>query len=599
MASIATSPITTEAKGRLPKLKKSDDADKIGKVGIQRLVTKPNLLEYCFSFLSGLEVATIASVSKAIGKRSQTQYLWEELYRNDFSSFEHSFRSHHSLSNNTRYKHAFDSFKLRHCQFYQVCHGRENGGAIERQGSNGAMITTIPKAVFCILGGWTTRGLSVALSVLYERPAPVLERANENVREEGTNKDHQVNVPAKSGYNWKTYSIRNRNRENATYGHSVTRIPPGALIESEALLTYGGVTMGGYRGEVSCLTAIIIDVESEESKSMNEPGIFWWKPLTLDNSENGAIARSYHTANFIDEDTGSKDGIHHIHVNKLYIFGGFDSNGAISSFQSVALEADTSGVEIIASGFEDVNADGEGPCRRFGHTCTYVKGRLFVAGGSTGSSNYKGHRDGEELQDSIYCLNMESHTLRWEKINFAINDSLSFAGLCRCHSAVNINDNILFSFGGAPNETTNHLHLLDLSDMEMHRVATVNESHLPRPRQNQSVAMLPCGTRMVVFGGALALPYGSEELGDTWILDLDAHASNREAIEECNTSDPQEDIRMRSAQIRRAAMIRALFAQAQQAGLNVEDTGSDNDSDGEYDFTMEDDGQGGNRCTQQ
>ena len=36
-------------------------------------------------------------------------------------------------------------------------------------------------------------------------------------------------------------------------------------------------------------------------------------------------------------------------MNKLYIFGGFDSNGAISSFQSVALEADTSGVEIIAS----------------------------------------------------------------------------------------------------------------------------------------------------------------------------------------------------------------------------------------------------------
>ena len=215
-------------------------------------------------------MATIASVSKAIGKRSQTQYLWEELYRNDFGSFEHSFRSHNSLSHHTRYKRAFDSFKLRHCQFYHVCHGRESGGAIERQGSNGTMITTIPKAVFCILGGWTTRGMSVALSVLYERPARLL--------------------PLKTGYDWKTYAIRNRNRENATYGHSVTRIPPGAIIESEALLTYGGVTMGGYRGEVSCLTAIIIDVESEESKSMNEPGIFWWKPLTLDNRENGAIA---------------------------------------------------------------------------------------------------------------------------------------------------------------------------------------------------------------------------------------------------------------------------------------------------------------------
>ena len=46
-------------------------------------------------------------------------------------------------------------------------------------------------------------------------------------------------------------------------------------------------------------------------------------------------------------------------------------------------------------------------------------------------------------------------------------------------------------------------------------------------------------------------------------------------------------------------MIRALFAQAQRAGLNAENIGSDNDSDGEYDFAMEDDGQGGNRCTQQ
>ena len=371
------------------------------------------------------------------------------------------------------------------------------------------MITTIPKAVFCILGGWTTRGLSVALSVLYERPAPVPERAKENVRGEGTIKD-QVNVPAKTGYDWKTYAIRNRNRENATYGHSVTRIPPGAIIESEALLTYGGVTMGGYRGEVSCLTAIIIDVESEESKSMNEPGIFWWKPLTLDNSENGAIARSYHTANFIDEDTGSKDGIHHIHVNKLYIFGGFDSNGAISSFQSVALEADTSGVEIIASEFEDVHADGEGPCRRFGHTCTY-EGRLFVAGGSTGSSNYKGHRDGQELQDSIYCLNMESHTLRWEEIKFAINDSISFAGLCRCHSAVNINDNILFSFGGAPNETTNFLHLFDLSNMEISELL-LSTSRICRPGKISLLHYCLVGQEWLFSAGLLLYPMGAKSL---------------------------------------------------------------------------------------
>jgi hypothetical protein len=42
----------------------------------------------------------------------------------------------------------------------------------------------------------------------------------------------------------------------------------------------------------------------------------------------------------------------------------------------------------------------------------------------------------------------------------------------------------------------------------------------PRARQDHSCALLSDGT-MVVFGGALARPMGSEELGDTHLLDVD------------------------------------------------------------------------------
>ena len=42
-----------------------------------------------------------------------------------------------------------------------------------------------------------------------------------------------------------------------------------------------------------------------------------------------------------------------------------------------------------------------------------VGSRLFVCGGSTGSSNFKGYVDGTELVNELWVLDMKSYQLRY------------------------------------------------------------------------------------------------------------------------------------------------------------------------------------------
>jgi len=557
-------------------------------------VGKPNLLEYSFSFLHGFEVARLQTLSKQLGQRSRAEYLWRDLYQNEFGKFHHAFRGHAMLSRYDKYRRAFLSFNLRQCKYYNTSSGRLRNDPLARQGSNGCIVTTIPNGVFCIVGGWTNRGLSVGLSVLREMPIKTTTTTSN-----GENHTHEESI-----YSWLDYSIENRQRENATYGHSITHIPPGVIHPTkEGMVMFGGVTMGGYRGEISSLTAIIIH-PSKLSESEHQCS-FSWHPVTRNGTQNGAIARSYHTCNFISSNDMARDDIHQNHVNKVYIFGGFDGNGAIADFQTAKLELHSRTNEIAVPTFDNVQPGGEPPCARFGHTCTYVKGKLYIAGGSTGSSNYKGRRDGEELQGDLYCLDLKSNSLIWSKVNFLVNNS-RFEGLCRCHSAIELNGNILFSFGGGPGNVTNHLNLLYLDKLEMVTVNYSDDFKSPCARQNQSVAKLACGTRMVVFGGALALQYGSEELGDTWILDFDGDETNLNAINECDDDEhelhgeggnnnnnnflfggQEMDMRQLIALARRQEFLRRL----QEEGYGVEE-----DDDEEED---EDGRQVGNQCQQQ
>ena len=165
--------------------------------------------------------------------------------------------------------------------------------------------------------------------------------------------------------------------------------------------------------------------------------------------------------------------------------------------------------------------DGDAPVGRFGHTTTVIGSKFFLAGGTTGTSNYKGRVDGEELINELWCLDLSfsSENLHWERIYFTRGYSTQDINpMQRCHSAIAHDSKIMFFGGGPPRHTTNELHVLDTNSMDITLLEVSGRS--PRPRQNHVVATMLDGSVMVLFGGCLARG-NAEELGDTWVLDLD------------------------------------------------------------------------------
>ena len=89
MASIVVSPIVTGKKSALV----ANTETKEEKINFEIFSEKPNLLEYSFSFLHGYEVAQLGTISKHINWRSRTEYLWIELYGNEFGNYKHVFKN--------------------------------------------------------------------------------------------------------------------------------------------------------------------------------------------------------------------------------------------------------------------------------------------------------------------------------------------------------------------------------------------------------------------------------------------------------------------------------------------------------------------------
>ncbi len=506
---------------------------------------------------------------------------------------------------------------------------RRRGPPPARQGSDGCSLPLVMKSgssqkvdCFCIYGGWTVGyGMSAGLAILCPRQDRHwhLEKQAEEQENQAKMKESSccssssaASFPSEiegiqQSYEWINIDQIPGRRGRPTYGHTLTLISDGGDIFSEkgewngkekeneagqnvfsaceiAMFVYGGVTMGGYRGETNRLSVIRVrsfdDFASfsgcvEGSDAITPRRFDWVDKNHPDGMQNGT-ARAYHSAVYVDRKCCQQDGVHPNHCGKLYIFGGFNEEGAMGELECYDLRNDEWSIPI--SGTEGADA----PCARFGHSCSYVPscGSLFVVGGSTGSSNYKGHTDGDELDD-VWCLDLRSsgeykpcffisHTytfiviyfmsslvpsdLGWRRIqnhlpaNIVADTRCKFSPLQRCHSALVVrsggfrHDKLLFFGGGAPGQVTNALHLFDTNShrWEFVHLSDEGNAHCPCPRQNQSAAMMACGSKCVFFGGALARPYGREELGDAFILDLDGCQSiNPQAIQECSrtTSD--------------------------------------------------------------
>ena len=387
-----------------------------------------------------------------------------------------------------------------------------------RQGSAGATLTDGSLAIF---GGWTTNGMGRALQVLH------------HCQEDHSFKWSKEIIP--TGLHW--------NEFRPTYGHTLTALP-GVIATGNGtcLLLLGGSTQGGYRGVVGCAHRLIVQPNGGESGAASE----WWSNHRDGTVVPSCIERAYHSATFIQSDVG----IHVSNASRVWIFGGFnDENGTITALQTLLVpqhgqhnETNTKTNKKKKQKYlqndnswkwENRVPDGEAPVGRFGHTVTVIGSRLFLAGGTTGTSNFKGRVDGEELTDELWCLDLSlsSEKLHWERIEMNINMTAEDIGkmsmgafgspMQRCHSATALGGSELILFGGGPpGNTTNELHLLDTSTSDMQCKLLEVTGRSPRPRQNHVVTTMLNGSVLILFGGCLARG-NSEELGDTWILDLD------------------------------------------------------------------------------
>jgi hypothetical protein len=275
----------------------------------------------------------------------------------------------------------------------------------------------------------------------------------------------------------------------------------------------------------------------------------WWD---ANDTVPDCQPRAYHSSTFIQSTTM---GIHSSNAARVWVFGGFnDDMGTISELQTLLVPQHNSSTSTNRSGgtgsssnateermkkrmkmktassatndahywtWESRVPDGDAPVGRFGHTTTVIGANMFLAGGTTGTSNFKGRVDGEELVNELWCLDLSvsSEHLHWERIN--VTGSPVGPPMQRCHSATAQGSKIIFFGGGPPGRTTRALHVLDTNTNAMNiSLLEVQGGSSPRPRQNHVVTTMLDGSVMVLFGGCLARG-NAEELGDTWVLDLD------------------------------------------------------------------------------
>jgi len=127
---------------------------------------------------------------------------------------------------------------------------------------------------------------------------------------------------------------------------------------------------------------------------------------------------------------------------KVFIFGGFDSECNYNSVTAFSFETNT---------FESVKAYGEIPKHRAGHSACLVGDNIFVFGG------FQCHGGPYEYYNDCFSFNCK--TYEWKKLNL----SGQIPSPRSQHASVLFKNKYLFIIGGQNESTTlNDIHILDL-----------------------------------------------------------------------------------------------------------------------------------------
>lgn len=136
---------------------------------------------------------------------------------------------------------------------------------------------------------------------------------------------------------------------------------------------------------------------------------------------------------------------------KVYTFGGFADEEALSAFECVEVQWDESrGQETWH--WSPVMTSGPSPCARFGHSLTLIGRVLYLVGGCTGGHNHKQYgTEGDELND-IWMMNVDDEAPAWTSADLMWPPPFMTDGrynLGRCHSTIALGTSLLV-FGGGP-----------------------------------------------------------------------------------------------------------------------------------------------------
>ena len=186
------------------------------------------------------------------------------------------------------------------------------------------------------------------------------------------------------------------------------------------MVTFGGVTQGGYRGDIACTSELIVTVSPGDSQGSAATYDIEWTERQLDPADGEAlpISRGYHSACVRESEPGA-----------IVVYGGLHGGEPLDD----VVRFDTDAFEWSA-----VETVGPTPAARWAHSASFIGERMWVVGGGDGSDLL---RSGDDFAD-VHVLDFGVTPPRWASVDVSASRSIPRV-MGKCHTATAVGCNIV------------------------------------------------------------------------------------------------------------------------------------------------------------
>ena len=193
------------------------------------------------------------------------------------------------------------------------------------------------------------------------------------------------------------------------------------------MICFGGVTQGGYRGDVAQTAELLVTVSHGHGESPGNGTTYdlEWSERQLDPDDDDAlpISRGYHSA-----------CVREAEPSVIVVYGGLHGGGPLDDV--VRFDAD-------AFEWSAVETVGPRPAARWAHSACFIGDRMWVVGGGDGSDLL---RSGDDFVD-VHALDFGVDPPRWAPVDVSASCSVPRV-MGKCHTATLVGRNIVCLAGG-------------------------------------------------------------------------------------------------------------------------------------------------------